>query len=311
MRTSFSKFLMVACIWLFGPAATSAEPVTYPRLVLERSAYSAPPDEVADFIAVIKKAHQRGEFAQGPSKTEISGMSAKAWLIAQVSPAFECMRDFGGMCAAACIDYDGGPCPEGWECQGAFACQVEDQATAVRSFIRTFGQSFEDVAEAYRPGLGAAELDHLLEPVSFDMSDFTRGFTQGDGMYCTPDLWLRDAEAFENAMANFDDELMAFYSYIGVLGSWNVRAEPTVRSDVIGRASYEALLFPDGPETTLPDQSGATSPHSWRRVNLPDGQIGFIATPLEKLVFSDLWGGACVDTSNGRVTISAHVGGGD
>ena len=94
-------------------------------------------------------------------------------------------------------------------------------------------------------------------------------------------------------------------SFYGVVGRYNMRAEPNQSAEILGKAENEAIQFPAFDEVT---QSGG---YDWRQVVLPDGSTGYLAASVDDLLKIDDGGQVCARMHGGEVKLTSIAIGGE
>lgn len=94
-------------------------------------------------------------------------------------------------------------------------------------------------------------------------------------------------------------------SFYGIVGRYNVRAEPNPSAEIVGKAENEAIHFPAFDEVT---QSGG---YDWRQVVLPDGTKGYIAASSDDLLKIDDAGQVCARMDGGEIKLTSIAIGGE
>lgn len=265
----------------------------FPRVAII-STVTDPPAKIRAFVEQLRAYSEAGKLAEGSADHE-----AKAWVLAHVSPGFTCERDFGGVCGG------------------------DAYSDRVRSFLRRAGywEEIADITPVAGDPTAWSNVD--LTPVGMDVSRLfapLAGLGQDDGAeYCSAELQARSLDRFQAAIdtlvndpdSGVDDELSAWFRLNGVLGTWNVRAEPDIDADKIGKVANE-IVFMLGDGEIKPEMQSLPDGRvfGWHHVGLHDGREGYIAVDDQHRMTS-LDEKLCVGLVDGRAMITGHVGGGD
>lgn len=279
--TFFISIFFIAC-----PATQAKTPFHHVPLKAPVSEF---PDAIKRFKAQSLELEKAGAFHAQTGSTK-----AKAWFLAHIDPSFICERDFGG------------------------GCNHDTYLERINSFLFKTGEG-----RLYGAGLVHNRPDSFLSrglhTVGLDLSAMRGPFDVSEhdpNEYCRAELvpisWPGLAAAHQNIIEDtsltIDDELGAADRLKGILGTWNVRAAPSIKAKVVARVQNEAALFPE--HTHTPDLLLESS-HLWWQVKLSSGQSGFIAAKEADLLHQ-LNPRICLRLeTSGMVSISRYIGGGD
>lgn len=223
--------------------------------------------------------------------------NAKAWFLSHLSESFTCERDLGGICSG------------------------DSYAQRIESFVRALGNGEELGASSPKP----------RQPETFDTEDMnnlalyvgdvfrTLELDRGTGDYCTAVPEPRSDDTYQAALdqilgaglTDIDDILLAIWHLKGVMGIWNVRAQPGLDGEIVGKVRNEMVFF-EQPNIGVEgdDPTVSKDGYDWRGVILPSGVRGYIATDRNSIV-SALVPRICLTERNGHVKITRYIGGGD
>lgn len=272
------------------PSALTAQEA-YPVARIDRTALVQTPAPVEQFTATLRRLHAEGALTAGAAagpREDLDGLGAKTWLLAHVAEDFRCLSDLGG----ACPDVDG------------------PHAHLAR-FIARFG-SIEGVDLATIARDGVADLG----PIGFDLPILLREdrwLSREEGLLCSPQARSDGMAEVETALTERTggDLLQVLDRLRGLVGRYNIRAEPRIDATVLTQIE-DAILFLPAPGRVIEQTREDGPPWRWREVLLPDGRRGFVAPePGALLDAGGLSEQVCYDIGAGQARISVHVGGGD
>ncbi|MGR3614650.1 MAG: SH3 domain-containing protein [Paracoccaceae bacterium] len=267
----------------------------YERVPMETRTRNLPP-ELDRFREEVLKRAARGAFA-----SDTGDNADKAWLLSHVSPWFSCERDHGGI------------------------CHGETYRERVANFVRVLGYAEvvkSDPSVGSQAGYDPGELDKLYVDVS-PLAGQVEVFQAAPVDYCpaapepvSPALFEQVLQHLETSEAfPIDDILQAIVQMKGIVGTWNIRAEPSLSGAVVGRVSNELVYF-ERLEITFDDQPQPqpepvkADGHFWHHVILPDGTKGFLAATQDRILTA-LSPRLCIGLEKGRPVFTRFIGGGD
>lgn len=274
-----------------APAPANADDIRFPRAALVEGSFHQTVPPVRAFLQKLRELHDAGEFYTGSGVTprdDLGGLSAKQWLMANLSPNFECRRDFGGICESP-----------------------DPRIKLVYSILADEGWRLMPESG---PDVDSIEGLALLE---FDIARFipTADVASGEGESCVPAVGAvtPDRDALMDAYFGPGGSglLEAHENFVGIYGRYRVRTKPSQDAPVVNTLSSEAVFLPSATKkhTIYTGDQSLT----WTYVVPGDGPTGFI--PLEDFDIISLsqvtTPQLCVQMIGGKPMITAFSGGGD
>ena len=247
-------------------------------------------------IRTLKGLEAGGYFEAGKGLTPVDSLGGEAaipYAMGLRDEAFHCAADHGGICAAPDEIYNLKAFLVGFRDEGGIDW-FSPEAAAIRTPEEI---DLGDVALTFS----------ALSPPGTPVVRYGDGFCQARAYFedweAGNQMYYRAAESLYPAGEPDWDWIWS--SFYGVVGRYNVRAEPSASADVIGIAENEAIHFPSFESVTSADG------YDWREVALPDGTRGYIGAGLKDILIIDDAGQVCATVDGDEVRLTQITIGGE